>query len=72
MVWVQVVVFYPGCKEWPERFYHGRVVSVDSPNAYWNGEPLLQRNTRVSFDTDDCSHEVRAVTAVFAACVCVR
>ena len=47
---VQVVVFYCAEKDWPERFYHGRVVSVGSP-PYWGSKQLLQRNTRVDFDT---------------------
>ena len=58
---VEVVVFYPACKKWPERFYHGRVVSVEGPALdYWDGERVLQRNTAVLFADIDGSKEVRA------------
>ena len=44
-----MVVFYCSEKGWAERFYHGRVVSVESP-PYWGSKRLLQRNTEVKFE----------------------
>jgi hypothetical protein len=61
---MQVVVFYCAEQDWPEGFYHGRVVSVEPP-PYWGSKRLLQRSTEVKFE---CSQEVRTLAADSLLC----